>query len=112
MYTVSSVTAGKNGEAYITCSATVDESVAPDMKIYAGEGAANGKPVYSTLVIGADAYGVSDPKDIKTIMKPLGSGGTSDPLDQRSTQGWKAHHLCKILSNEYMVRIETVSTRY
>ncbi len=112
VYTVSSVTAGKNGEAYITCSATVDESVAPDMKIYAGEGAANGKPVYSTLVIGADAYGVSDPKDIKTIMKPLGSGGTSDPLDQRSTQGWKAHHLCKILSNEYMVRIETVSTRY
>ena len=112
VYTVSSVTAGKNGEAYITCSATVDESVAPDMKIYAGEGAANGKPVYSTLVLGDNAYGVSDPKDIKTIMKPLGSGGTSDPLDQRSTQGWKAHHLCKILSNEYMVRIETVSTRY
>lgn len=112
VYTVSSVTAGKNGEAYITCSTAIDESVAADMKIYAGEGAAGGKPVYSTLVIGADAYGVSDPKDIKTIMKPLGSGGTSDPLDQRSTQGWKAHHLCKILSNEYMVRIETVSTRY
>ena len=112
VYTVSSVTAGKNGEAYLTCSTAIDESVAADMKIYAGEGAAGGKPVYSTLVIGADAYGVSDPKDIKTIMKPLGSGGTSDPLDQRSTQGWKAHHLCKILSNEYMVRIETVSTRY
>lgn len=112
IYTVSSLTAGKNGEAYITCSAAVDESIAPDMKIYAGEGAAGGKPVYSTLVIGSDAYGVSDPADIKTIMKPLGSGGTSDPLDQRATQGWKAHHLCKILSNEYMVRIETVSTRY
>lgn len=112
VYTVSSVTAGKNGEACLTCSAAVDESVAADMKIYAGEGAASGKPVYSTLVIGADAYGVSDPKEIKTIMKPLGSGGTSDPLNQRSTQGWKAYHLCKILSNEYMVRIETVSTRY
>lgn len=112
VYTVSSVTAGKNGEAYLTCSSAVDESVAADMKIHAGEGAAGGKPVYSTLVIGADAYGVSDIKDIKTIMKPLGSGGTSDPLDQRATQGWKAHHLCKILSNEYMVRIETVSTRY
>lgn len=112
VYTVSSLTAGKNGEAYITCSATVDESIAPDMKIYAGEGAANGKPVYSTLVIGADAYGVSDPADMKTIMKPLGSAGTADPLDQRATQGWKAHHICKILSNEYMVRIETVSTRY
>lgn len=112
VYTISSVTAGKNGEAYLTCSAAIDEGVAVDMKIYPGEGAAGGKPVYSTLVIGANAYGVSDPNDIKTIMKPLGSGGTSDPLDQRATQGWKAHHLCKILSNEYMVRIETVSTRY
>ena len=112
IYTVSSATAGKNGEAYLTCSAAVDESIVTDMKIYAGEGAAGGKPVYSTLVIGADAYGVSDPKDMKTIMKPLGSAGTADPLDQRATQGWKAHHICKILSNEYMVRIETVSTRY
>lgn len=112
VYTVSSVTAGKNGEAFLTCSAAVDESVAVDMKVYPGEGAANGKPVYSTLIIGADAYGVSDPKDMRIIMKPLGSGGTADPLDQRATQGWKAHHICKILSNEYMVRIESVSTRY
>ena len=112
IYTVSSATAGRNGEAKLTCSAAVDESVAVDMKIYAGEGAASGKPVYSTLIIGDNAYGVTDPKDIQTIMKPLGSGGTADPLDQRSTMGWKAHHLAKILSNEYMVRIESVSTRY
>ena len=32
------------------------------------------------------------------------------PLDQRSTAGWKGILTAKILSNEYMVRIETGST--
>lgn len=112
VYTVSSATKGKNGEAYLTCDSAVDESVVVDMKIYPGEGGAKGQPVYSTLVIGADAYGVTDIKDVESITQQLGSGGTADPLKQRSTMGWKAHHLAKILSNEYMVRIETTSTRY
>lgn len=113
VYTVSSVTAGKNGEAYLTCSAAVDESVVVDMKIYPGEGAASGKPVYSTLVLGDNAYGVTDPKGtLENITKPLGSAGSADPLNQRSTMGWKSYHAAKILVNEYMVRIETVSTRY
>lgn len=112
VYTVSSAQEGKNGEAYLDCGETVDESVVVDMKIYPGDGGANGQPVYSTLVIGADAYGVTDIKDIENITKQLGSGGTADPLNQRATMGWKAHHLAKILSNEYMVRIETTSTRY
>lgn len=112
VYTVSSATAGKNGEAKLTCDSEIDESVKVDMKIYPGEGGASGKPVYSTLVIGADAYGVTDIKDVENITKQLGSGGTADPLNQRATMGWKAHHLAKILSNEYMVRIETVATRF
>ncbi len=113
VYTVSSVTAGKNGEAYLTCSAAVDESVSVDMKIYPGEGAASGRPVYSTLVLGDNAYGVTDPKGtLENITKPLGSAGSADPLNQRSTMGWKSYHAAKILVNEYMVRIETVSTRY
>lgn len=112
IYTIESATAGINGDAYITVDSEVDESIVVDMKIYPGEGGANGKPVYSTLIIGKNAYGVSDPKDIKIIMKQLGSGGTADPLDQRATHGWKAHHIAKILSNEYMVRIESCSSRY
>ena len=113
IYTVSSVTAGKNGEAFLTCSAAVDESVVVDMKIYPGEGAASGKPVYSTLVLGDNAYGVTDPNGtLENITKPLGSAGSADPLNQRSTMGWKSYHAAKILVNEYMVRIETVSTRY
>lgn len=112
VYTVSSATAGKNGEACLVCSATVDASVAVDMKIYPGEGGAAGKRVYSTLVLGDNAYGVSDPKGtLENITKPLGSAGSADPLNQRSTMGWKSYHVAKILVNEYMVRIESVSTR-
>lgn len=112
IYTVSSATAGKNGEAYLTCDSAVDASVSVDMKIYPGEGSADGKPVYSTLVIGENAYGVTDPKGtLENITKPLGSAGSADPLNQRSTMGWKSYHAAKILVNEYMVRIETISTR-
>ena len=110
-YTVSSATAGSNGAAYLTCSATVASSVKESMKIYPGEGTASGKPVHATLVIGKDAYGVTDPKaNLETIVKALGSAGSADPLNQRGTMGWKCHHLAKILVDEYMVRIESTST--
>lgn len=111
IYTVSSATAGENGEAYITCSETVATSVTAGMKVYPGEGTASGKPVHATLVIGRDAYGVTDPKaNLETIVKALGSAGSADPLNQRGTMGWKCHHLAKILVDEYMVRIESVAT--
>ncbi|MDO5398138.1 MAG: N4-gp56 family major capsid protein [bacterium] len=118
-YTVASAAAGSlpapagGFGASLTLSAAPDSSIKTDMKIYSGEGAGGGVPVYSTLVIGADAYGVTDPKStIENITKPLGSAGTADPLDQRSTMGWKSYHLAKILADEWMVRIESVASRY
>ena len=118
-YTISSAAAGSMPSeagsygASLTLSAAPDDSIKADMKIYSGEGANGGMPVYSTLVIGADAYGVTDPKTtIENITKPLGSAGTADPLDQRSTMGWKSYHLAKILADEWMVRIESVASRY
>lgn len=68
-------------------------------------------PVYSTLVLGADAFGVTSINNggIETIAKQKGSGGTADPLNQRSTMGWKLNKVAKILSNEKMVRIEHTS---
>lgn len=68
--------------------------------------------VYSTLILGADAYGVTSVEGggLKTIIKQLGSAGSADPLDQRSTTGWKAIHVAKILANEFMVRIESKAT--
>lgn len=75
----------------------------------AGAGAAD---VYSTLILGDDAYGVTDIEGggLQHIVKPLGSAGTADPLNQRSTVGWKATKVAKILVPQYMVRIESGAT--
>lgn len=66
--------------------------------------------IHSTLVLGADAYGIIsvDGGGLQTIVKQLGSAGSADPLDQRATAGWKAVHTAKILVEEYMVRIESM----
>ena len=65
-------------------------------------------PVYGTLVLGENAYGVTSINNggIQTIAKQLGSGGTADPLNQRATMGWKLNKTAKILTEEYMIRIE------
>ena len=68
--------------------------------------------VYSTLFLGRDAYGVTEISGggLETIVKQLGSAGTSDPLNQRSSVGWKATKVTVILVQEYMLRVETGST--
>ena len=80
--------------------------------VYPGEAGAEGIPVYSTLFIGADAYGITEVEGggLKTIIKQLGSAGSGDPLDQRATVGWKAVKTAAILSQPFMVRVETAST--
>ena len=110
-YTISSATAGSNGAAYLTLSAAItDALIEPDMKIYPGEGAANGKPVYSTVILGKNAFGTSGDKTVQLINKPLGSAGTGDPLNQRGTIGWKGYRFCKILEQTKMARIESLAS--
>jgi N4-gp56 family major capsid protein len=74
-------------------------------------GAGGGTPpidVYSTLVLGADAYGMIplEGADLQFIFKPLGASGTADPLNQRWTSGWKVSFTAKILDDTKMVRVE------
>lgn len=68
--------------------------------------------VYATLIIAADAYGVSPlaGKAMETYVKSLGSAGSADPLNQRSTVGWKATTTTTILNDSWMVRIESLAT--
>lgn len=68
--------------------------------------------VYSTLIIGSGAYGVVEVEGggMEILVKNKGSAGTADPLDQRSTVGWKATQTAVILNQDAMVRIETAST--
>ena len=46
---------------------------------------------YDCIALGKDAFKVCDiGKGVEVFVKQLGSGGTSDPLNQRATIGWKA----------------------
>lgn len=47
--------------------------------------------VYDSIVLGEEAYAVTklEGAGIRVITKGLGSSGTSDPLDQRQSIGWK-----------------------
>lgn len=77
--------------------------------IYPGESGAAGVAVFGTIVLGAHAYGLTEIEGggLKHIVKQLGYG--DDPLDQRSSTGWKATHVAKRLCEQFMVRIESGS---
>ena len=68
-------------------------------------------PVFATLVLGEGAYGVTEVTGggLQTIVKQKGSAGTADPLDQRSSVGWKAIKTAELLVPNYLVRIESCS---
>lgn len=69
--------------------------------------------VYGVIVIGANAYGVPDiagSSKPETIIKNLGSGGTSDPLNQRSTCGWKAYLATARLDELCILRVECAAS--
>lgn len=83
-----------------------------EAKVWEAAAASGTKSVYGTLVLGDNAYGVTEVTGggLQHIVKQLGSGGTTDPLNQRATVGWKAIKTAEILVQQYMVRIESVST--
>ena len=66
--------------------------------------------VFATLILGADAYGVTSVAGggIEHIVKQKGYG--DDPLNQRSSIGWKGLKTAKRLVEEYMIRIESGSS--
>lgn len=88
-------------------------------KVFAGLGAAVStdgmisaggvnNDVYATLIIADNAYGVCplSGNAMRNIIKPLGSSGTADPLEQRGTTGWKADTTTVILNQNWITRIE------
>ena len=83
-------------------------------KIDPGEGGKGGLAVFSTIFLGEGAYGVTEVEGggLQTIVKQKGSAGTADPLDQRSSVGWKAIKTAEILIPEYLIRVEHCSKRY
>lgn len=70
--------------------------------------------VHCAMILGKDAYGIADIEGSankpKIIIKPFGSSGTEDPLNQRQTQGWKSLFTAVRLNELAMVRLEVKVT--
>ncbi len=78
-----------------------------EAKVYAGG-------VFGSLFFGDGAYGVTEITGggLQTIVKQKGSAGTADPLDQRSSVGWKAIKTAELLIPQYLVRVESKSATF
>lgn len=109
---IESASAAGAGSATITLKEAPATTPAASTAIYPGEAGAKGRNVYSTLIMGAEAYGTTELTGggLEHIVKPLGSAGTADPLNQRATVGWKATKVAERLVEAYMIRVETTST--
>ena len=108
-YTVDSAVSGEAGSATITLSEIPSDTPVDGDFIYPGTAGAAGEPVAATLVFGKNAYGVIglDSGNMHSIIKPKGSAGTSDPLEQISTIGWKVDGFAaKVLQPLWLLRIE------
>jgi N4-gp56 family major capsid protein len=107
--TVTAVTAGEIGTAKITVSEAVKDKEAGAMVCGYGAGA-DGSAVFITLFLGQNAYGTTEIEGggLTHIVKQLGYG--DDPLNQRSSVGWKATKAVRRLCEEYMYRFESGSS--
>ena len=78
-----------------------------EAKIYSGG-------VFGTLFLGDGAYGDTEITGggLQTIVKQKGSAGSADPLDQRSSVGWKAIKTAELLVENYLVRVESKSATF
>lgn len=69
---------------------------------------ASSNDVHHVLIFGQNAYAQTriSGKALMNIVKPLGSAGTADPLDQRTTSGWKAWYVAKVLNANFIVDLQ------
>lgn len=93
-----------NGEIGRIANVVFFEST--EAKVFESAGASSAN-VYSTVIIGKNAYGVTSIQGggLETIIKPKEQAG--GPLNQYSTVGWKATKTAERLVEEYMIRIES-----
>ncbi len=110
--TANYITGIANNGTYSTLTLESSVSVANGTagNIICGRGGGkDGSAVFCTLFLGENAYGVTDVEGggLEHIVKQRGYG--NDPLNQRSSVGWKATKVAKRLVEEYMIRFESGS---
>ena len=75
-------------------------------------GGGNTCNVHASLIYGKDAFGCvklggAGKPNIQMIVKPLGSEGSTDPLNQRGSIAWKVPFFCcAVLQDDFIVRLE------
>jgi N4-gp56 family major capsid protein len=81
-----------------------------NVQVVANAGSVN---VYRGYVFGQNGYGIVDLEgmSLETVRKPLGSGGTSDPLNQIATVGYKFSHVTKVLDANRIVELHSSATQ-
>ena len=104
---ITAIAAGESGSV-LTLGTAVSNLSAGDIICGLG-GGKDGSAVFCTLFLGENAYGVTDVEGggLQHIVKQCGYG--NDPLNQRSSVGWKATKVAKRLLEEYMIRFESGS---
>ena len=67
-----------------------------------------GADEYYNFILGKNAYGIIDldAGNVKSIIKGFGSGGTSDPIDQRATAAWKLMFVARILNDNFLMNLK------
>ena len=107
---VTSAAEGEAGSAAITLEEEPSKSPAESDIIYPGEAGSEGVSVFATIFLGRDAYGTTEIEGggIQHIVKQKGFG--NDPLNQRSSVGWKGVKAAVRLAEPYMLRYESGST--
>ena len=98
---------------WVPASSVTDEwTYAQSLKIVPCGGGASNAEVHATIIYGQHAFGTiklggKGKPNIQIIVKPLGSSGTEDPLNQRGTVGWKVNHFaCAVIQDDFIVRVE------
>lgn len=65
--------------------------------------------VYTLPIVGKEAYGAVHlgSESGEFYVKPLGSAGSADPLDQRGSVGWQIPYVARILNDSFMACLLT-----
>lgn len=66
--------------------------------------------VYPTFFIAQYSYAITHLEDLRVFHHAPGSAGTSDPLNQLRTLGWKCSFKSAILNNNWLVRLESAAS--
>lgn len=91
---------------------TTDWTTTNALKIVPSGGASNGDEVHASIIYGTKAFGMvslgnAKRPNIQMIVKPLGSSGSDDPLNQRGTIAWKVPFFaCAVLNDDFICRVE------